>query len=240
LGDVLVAGFLMGLREGLAAAFVVALAARRRPGLAPVWGGVGAGVIGAVVLGLWVTYGSPEPAYGVRPVLFEATTSMLAAGLAGCLMRWAGGGIAAVLVFLLVLRAGVASVLVILSAAGAAPAAAPLAGVLGGLASGVLLGALVYALPGRGSAWTGVLLALVAAGLAKHAVHHLQLAGGLPGRDSTAYDLSTVVEPASWSGTVLAATFDLTPTSTVLELRVWFVCAVGALALGAASRKAAS
>ena len=46
-----------------------------------------------------------------------------------------------------------------------------------------------------------------------------------------AYDFSGTVEPASWYGTLLAATVKLTPIATVLEIVVWFAYATGVLLL---------
>jgi high-affinity iron transporter len=84
---------------------------------------------------------------------------------------------------------------------------------------------------GRLFTWTAVLLILVAAGIAKYAVHGFQVAGALPGGTNVAYDLSTTVEPTSWYGTVLAATVNLTPSATVLEIGVWLAYAAGVLLL---------
>jgi high-affinity iron transporter len=75
------------------------------------------------------------------------------------------------------------------------------------------------------------LLILVAAGIAKYAVHGFQVAGALPGANTIAYDLSATVEPTSWYGTLLAATVNLTPSATVLEITVWFAYAIGVLIL---------
>jgi high-affinity iron transporter len=84
---------------------------------------------------------------------------------------------------------------------------------------------------GRLFTWTAVLLVLVAAGIAKYAVHGFQTAGALPGGTDAAYDLSSTVEPASWYGTLLAATVNLTPSATVLEITVWAAYAAGVLLL---------
>jgi high-affinity iron transporter len=53
----------------------------------------------------------------------------------------------------------------------------------------------------------------------------------LPGSTAIAYDLSGTIEPTSWYGTLLAATVNLTPRATVLEIGVWLAYAIGILLL---------
>jgi high-affinity iron transporter len=76
-----------------------------------------------------------------------------------------------------------------------------------------------------------VLLILVAAGIAKYAVHGFQVAGALPVGTGVAYDLSSTVEPTSWYGTLFAATVNLTPSATVLEIGIWIAYTIVVLAL---------
>ena len=107
---------------------------------------------------------------------------------------------------------------------------------IAGVVSAVLLGWAMYAAVakvnlGRLFTWTAVLLILVAAGIANYAVHGFQVAGALPGGGAVVYDLSGIVEPSSWYGTLLAATVNLTPTATVLEAIVWLAYAVVVLSL---------
>jgi high-affinity iron transporter len=143
----------------------------------------------------------------------------------------------AAIAFIAVIREGVEMVLLVFAAAqAAAQTIAPLAGMIAGVLCAVLLGWLMYAAVARLNlsrlfTWTGALLILVAAAIAKYAVHGFQVAGALPGASTIAYDLSTTVEPTSWYGTLLAATVNLTPSATVLEIGVWFTYAIGVLIL---------
>jgi high-affinity iron transporter len=47
----------------------------------------------------------------------------------------------------------------------------------------------------------------------------------LPGSTTVAYDLSHTIEPSSWYGTLPAATINVTPTATVLEVVIWLAYA---------------
>ena len=108
--------------------------------------------------------------------------------------------------------------------------AQPLVGAVLGLAVAVVLGYLIY----RGAVkinlsrfffWTGVFLIFVAAGVLSYGVHDLQEAGILPGLNTLAFDVSHVIPPTSWYGTVLKGVFNFSPATTVLEAVVW-VCYV--------------
>jgi hypothetical protein len=61
--------------------------------------------------------------------------------------------------------------------------------------------------------------------------HGFQLAGAVPAGAGTAYDLSSTVDPTSWYGTLLAATANLTPSATVLEISIWLAYVIVVLAL---------
>ncbi|MGX6607324.1 iron uptake transporter permease EfeU [Micromonosporaceae bacterium Da 78-11] len=249
-----------GLEAALVVTILLTVLARskRRDALIPLWTGVGLAVVVAAALGAILTYVATSLLSGVRLELFEAVTSLIAVGLVTWMIFWMrrsartikadltgrltdalGMGPAAIaaLAFVAVIREGVEMVLLVFASAQAvAQTAAPLAGMVAGVASAVLLGWLMYAAVarvnlGRLFTWTAVLLILVAAGIAKYAVHGFQVAGALPGFGDVAYDLSTTVEPTSWYGTLLTATVNLTPSATVLEIGVWLAYAVGVLAL---------
>ncbi|SFC40476.1 high-affinity iron transporter [Nocardioides terrae] len=102
----------------------------------------------------------------------------------------------------------------------------PLLGAVLGLATAVVLGYLIY----RGAiainlskffTWTGAFLILVAAGVLSYGVHDLQEAGILPGLHTIAFDVSHVIDPNSWYGTILKGVFNFSPVTTVLEAVVW-------------------
>ena len=102
----------------------------------------------------------------------------------------------------------------------------PIIGAALGLLVAVVLGYLMY----RGAlkinlskffTWTGYFLIVVAAGVLSYGVHDLQEAGILPGLNRLAFDVSTIVPPDSWYGTLLKGVFNFTPATTVLQLIVW-------------------
>ena len=112
--------------------------------------------------------------------------------------------------------------------------AEPLVGAVLGLALAVVLGYLIY----RGAVkinlsrfftWTGVFLIFVAAGVLSYGVHDLQEAGVLPGLNTLAFDVSHVIPPTSWYGTVLKGIFNFSPATTVLEAVVWLCYVVPVL-----------
>ncbi|MET8043305.1 iron uptake transporter permease EfeU [Micromonospora sp. NPDC005215] len=259
MGAVFIASYLIGLRDGLEAALVVAILltvlarSSRRDGRAPLWWGVGLAVLVAGVLGAVLTYVATSLLGGVRLELFEAVTSLVAVAMVTWMIFWMrrsartlkaeltgrltealgmGRAAIALLAFVAVIREGVEMVLLVFSAAqAAAQTIAPLLGMIAGVLSAVLLGWLMNKAVARVNlsrlfTWTGVLLILVAAGIAKYAVHGFQVAGALPGAGNLAYDVSHTVEPASWYATLLAATVNLTPRATVLEILTWIGYAV--------------
>lgn len=114
--------------------------------------------------------------------------------------------------------------------------ARPLLAALAGIVTAVVLGYLIY----RGAVsinltrfftWTGAFLIVVAAGVLAYGVHDLQEAAFLPGLHTLAFDVSNVVPPGSWYGTVLKGVFNFSPATTVLEAVAWvgYVVPVGYL-----------
>ena len=69
--------------------------------------------------------------------------------------------------------------------------------------------------------WTGVALVLVAGGILSYGIHDLQEAGLLPGLNNLAFDVSGVVDPASWYAALLKGTLNFTPQTTVLQAVAW-------------------
>ncbi|KUL24375.1 iron transporter [Actinoplanes awajinensis subsp. mycoplanecinus] len=249
-----------GLEAALVVSILVTLLARsqRRDGLLPLWAGVVLALLCAAALGAILTYVATSVLSGVRLELFEAITSLVAVAMVTWMIFWMrssartikseltgkltealglGRFAVAALAFVAVIRESVEMVLLVFSAAQAASeTVAPLLGMLAGVVSAVLLGVLMYAAVarvnlGRLFTGTGVLLVLVAAGIAKYAVHGFQVAGLLPGSTAVAYDWSATIAPTSWYGTVLAATINVTSSATVLEIAAWLTYAILILVL---------
>jgi high-affinity iron transporter len=112
----------------------------------------------------------------------------------------------------------------------------PLLGAALGIAVAIVLGYLMY----RGAisinlsrffTWTGVFLIVVAAGVLAYGVHDLQEAGILPGADTLAFDVSRLIPPTSWYGTLLKGVFNFSPATTVLEAAAWVLYVVPVLTL---------
>jgi len=121
-------------------------------------------------------------------------------------------------------------------AAGAVtPTWEPLLGAALGILTAVVLGYLLF----RGAitinlarffTWTGAFLILVAAGVLSYGVHDLQEADVLPGLNSIAFDVSGVIDPATWYATLLKGVFNFSPVTTTLEAAAWLLYAVPVMA----------
>ena len=114
--------------------------------------------------------------------------------------------------------------------------AGPLLAAAAGIAAAVVIAYLLY----RGAVrinlsrfftWTGAFLVLVAAGVLSYGVHDLLEAGFLPGLNTLLFDVSDVVEPSSWYGTLLKGIFNFSPATTVLEGAAWLLYVVPTMTL---------
>jgi len=257
------ANYLIGLREGLEAALVVGILVAyvrkigRRDVLFRLWIGVGLAVLVALTVGAVLTFG----AYGLSFEAQEAlggSLSIIATGFVTWMVFWMlrtsqnlkghlqsdidkaliGAGWGLVLVaFLAVGREGIETALFIWAAVQATgETTLPLLGAALGILSAVVLGYLIY----RGMvrinlarffAWSGGFLILVAAGVLSYGVHDLQEAGILPGLNNLAFDVSAVIRPDSWYGTLLKGTVNFSPATTWLELTVWLLYFVPTMTL---------
>lgn len=123
------------------------------------------------------------------------------------------------------------------SATGAATgSAAPLLGAFLGLATATAMGYAFYKGVlkinlSRFFTWTGAILIVVAAGVLAYGFHDLQEAGILPGLNSIAFDVSSIVPPTSWYGTLLKGIFNFSPRTTWLEMFAWFGYVIPTLAI---------
>lgn len=148
----------------------------------------------------------------------------------------AGWGLVAV-GFVAVAREGIETALFLWAAVKASGSTTlPLLGAALGLAGAVGLGFLLY----RGVlkinlsrffAWTGGFLIIVAAGVLAYGIHDLQEAGVLPGADNLAFDVSSVISPDSWFGTLLIGIFNFSPATSWGQLIAWVIYVVPVLTL---------
>jgi high-affinity iron transporter len=225
----------------------------RRGLLPRIWAGVAIAVVVSLAFGALLTWGPSNLTHeaqeaiggGLSIVAVAFVTWMVmwmarsARGLSGELKGQvdraaaAGTGSLVVVAMLAVGREGLETALFLWAATQAATSGttsgtAPLLGAALGLLTAVVLGYLFY----RGAVkinlskfftWTGAILILVAAGVLSYGVHDLQEAGILPGLNSLAFDVSGVIAPGSWIGTLLKGTLNFSPATTWLEAGVWTV-----------------
>ena len=216
-----------------------------------VWLGVGIAVVVSLGFGAALTFGprgltftAQEAIGGSLSIVAVAlvtwmifwmarTARSMSSGLRSAVDRAADGSAwsLAVVAMLAVGREGLETAIFLWAATSAATGTTgstiePLLGAVLGLAVAVALGYLIY----RGAIkinlsrfffWTGVFLIFVAAGVLSYGVHDLQEAGILPGLNTLAFDVSAVVPPTSWYGTVLKGVFNFSPATTVLEAVAW-------------------
>jgi high-affinity iron transporter len=253
-------GLREGLEASLVVCILIAYLVKtgRRDALKPVWAGIGVAVALALGFGCALEFGSQELTFEAQEAL-GGSLSILAVCLVTWMVFWMrrtarhlkaelhgrldaalamGTGALVATAFLAVGREGLETALFVWASVHAAGDGTPrpLIGVALGLATAVLLGWLFY----RGAlrinlarffTWTGALLVVVAAGVLAYGFHDLQEADWLPGLTDTAFDVSGAVPPDSWYGTLLKGVFNFQPDPTVLQVTVWLLYLVPALAL---------
>jgi high-affinity iron transporter len=250
-------GLREGLEITLVVTILVAFLVKsdRKGRLPYVWAGVAAAVGLSVGFGALLSYGAANLSHQ-RQELFDAVASIVAVVFVTWMIFWMrrvarrmGGelrhrledaihlGPAAIVVmaFLSVVREGLETAILFFAAAqGAAVTAQPVAGISLGLLTAVIIGWLLYLSAvrinlARFFTWTGALLVLVSAGIAKYGIHDLQEGNVLPGAGTYAFDLTRVVPPDSWYAELLRGMVNLTPQPSVLESVAWLVYAVPVL-----------
>lgn len=233
----------------------------RRELLSRIWGGVAIAIAVSLAFGALLTFGprglsfeAQETIGGVLSIVAVGFVTWMvmwmarsARSLSGHLKgrvdkaALAGGASLVVVAMLAVGREGLETALFLWAATQAAAGSAgsttgPLLGAALGLATAVVLGYLFYRGAvkinlGKFFTWTGAILVLVAAGVLSYGVHDLQEAGVLPGLNSLAFDVSNVIDPSSWIGTVLKGTLNFSPATTWLEAVVWVLYVVVTMTL---------
>lgn len=241
----------IGLREGLEIGLVVGilLAAVRRTGKgpAPIWLGVLAAGLLSLGFGAVLAFSRAELTITAQAV-FGGLLSLVAIVLVTWMIFWMrraarglsgelrekighaaeiGAGALATTAFLAVAREGLETALFLWTTVQASgDTIAPLIGAAVGLSASFLLCWLIVRASVRVNlgvffARTAVLLIVIAAGVLAYGVGELQTAGLIPGRNWTAFDLSTVVSTDSWWVSLISGITNLSPRMTVLQVAVY-------------------
>ena len=248
LGNALI-GLREGLEASLVVSILVAFLVRtnRRDELPRVWFGVGLAIAVSIGVTLVLTLTQQALTFEAQEAL-GGSLSIIAVGFVTWMIFWMRrnartlssdlrsklddairlGPVAVVaMAALAVGREGLETAVFFFAAAQAAgETTQPLIGFLLGIAVAILLAYLLYRGAvkinlGRFFTVTGFLLIFVAAGILAYGVHDLQEAGILPGLTTLAFDVSDVIPPDSWYGTLLKGVFNFSPQTTVLEAVVW-------------------
>ncbi len=244
-------GLEASLIVGIIAAFL--LQENRRDAMRGVWIGVGAAILLCLAAAVALRFASEQLPQKEQEQL-ETVIGLVAVGmvtwmivwmrghaasLKGALQEQAGAALAAgstaalvTMAFLAVLREGLeTSVFLLAVFQDADDPAASGGGAALGILVAVVLGYLLY----RGGVrinlsrffkFTGVVLALVAAGLLATAVHTAHEAGWWNILQGQAVDLTWLVSPGSVQLALVTAMFGIQPKPTTGELLVWFLYAV--------------
>jgi high-affinity iron transporter len=252
-------GLREGLEAALIVTILIAYVVKidRRDVLARIWTGVGLAVLLALVLGAILTFGTYGLSFAAQETI-GGLLSIIATGLVTWMVFWmlrtardlkghlqsgidrhlVGTGMGLVLVaFLAVGREGIETALFIWAAVQATgETTLPLIGAGLGILTAVGLGWLIYSGMlkinlSRFFTWTGAILIVVAGGVLSYGVHDLQEAGILPGLNALAFNVSAVIPPDSWYGTLLKGTLNFSPATTWLELLAWLAYTVPTLTL---------
>jgi FTR1 family protein len=186
-------------------------------------------VIGALAVGIvtFMLVWMRRHAAGMSRALRESTASALKQGSVGALIGMA---------FVAVFREGLETAVFLLAAFQSAedPVTAGTGAVLG-LLTAVVIGVLIY----RGGVRlnlqrffriTGLVLALVAAGLVASTLHTAHEAGWLNAGQDQALDLSWLVVPGTWTAALLTGMLGLQPHPTTIEVIGYVAFAVPAIA----------
>ncbi len=242
-------GLREGLEASLVVVILVAylVKSQRRSLLSRIWTGVAVAVGVSLAFGALLTFGPSQLGFRAQEAI-GGSLSIVAVGFVTWMVLWMarsarglsgelrgridraadGAWLSLVVVAMLAVgREGLETALFLWAATEAASGTAvPLAGAALGLLTAVVLGVLMY----RGVlrldlakffSWTGGFLILVAGGVLAYGVHDLQEAALLPGEDSLAFDVSHVIDPGSWVGTLLKGTLNFSPATTWLQAIVW-------------------
>lgn len=238
-------GLEASLIVGILLAYLVAIG--RKDHAISVWAGVGAAVLVSMAAGavLFVTASKFE---GVAEEIFEGFTSLLAVGALTWMVFWmrrnainikrslqqsvdealkSPGRLGLVMIaFVMVVREGIETALFLFATFRQVGTGAGALGAVVGLGTAVVLGAAIY----RGglrlnlSAFfriTGIILLVVAAGLAAHGVHELIEAGIFPSGVDHVWSLKSFLPDDSGVGGLLNSLVGYNADPALTEVAVW-------------------
>ncbi len=252
-------GLREGLEAALVVGILVAYIVKvgRRDVLRNLWFGVGIAIVVPLGIGALLTWGPYGMSFEAQEIV-GGSLSIVAVGLVTWMIFWmgrtartlkstlqtrvdsallgAGWGII-ILAAVSVGREGIeTSLFVWATVASVAGSVIPAVGALLGILTAVVIEVFIYRgfvriNLGKFFTWTGVFLIVVAAGVLAYGVGDLQEAGVVPGVDRHAYDISAIIPPSSWYGTVLQGIVNFNPSPTWLQVGVWvaYLAVVGTL-----------
>jgi len=242
-------GLREGLEASLVVGILVAYLVRsgHRAKVGAIWLGVGVAVVISLAFGALLTFSSARMSFTAQEA-FGGIMSIIAVGFVTWMVFWMkraarnlrgelhsrldsaldiGVWALALTACIAVAREGLETALFLWASISQSNApGVSFGGAFLGLATAVVLGYLIY----RGALrlnlatffrWTGAGLIVVAAGVLAYGVHDLQEAGILPGLDSLAFDVSSVIIPGTLVATLLKGVLNISPAMTVLEVIVW-------------------
>lgn len=242
-------GLREGLEAGLIVGILVAYLNKlgRRDVLRRLWLGVAIAIVVSLGVGAILTWGPYGLSFQAQEIL-GGGLSILAVALVTWMIFWmgrnarelkhdlhsrldaavAGSAIGIVVLgFISVGREGIETALFIWASVNSGEnAVIGSIGALLGILTSVVVSYLIY----RGFVrinlgtfftWTGFFLVVVAAGVLAYGVGDLQEAGVIPGWGQAAFDLSAIVPPTSWYGSVLGGLFNFTPAPTWAQFVAW-------------------
>ena len=259
----MISSLLVGLREGLEAALIVAiliayLVKRDLRSFIPrVWLGTGLAVVVSVATAA-LLYTTSNELGEVQEEIFAGTTSILAAGLITWLTFWmathardlknnlhekmdaalTGSSYGLALVaFFAVIREGLETAIFMFpSSKVSGSTTQSVIGLLLGLAISVAAGygtfkGVIKLNIGKVFQIVGAMLIVVAAGVLTYGIHELQDAGVIGFGTSTAFDITSIIDPEGVIGSLLKGFISFRGTASTLEAMVWvtFVAIVGSL-----------
>jgi len=259
LGNYLI-GLREGLEAALVVGILVAYIVRSdsRSQLRFLWAGVAAAVALSLAAGAVLTFTSHSLSFRAQET-FGGVMSILAVAFVTWMIFWMrrtahlmkgelqgkldvalqlGGTALVVTAFVAVAREGLETALFLWAATSSASTSTPLAGAVLGLTTAVVIGYLLYRRSVRLNLskffrFTGAGLVVVAAGVLAYGIHDLQEAGYLlgGGMGRTAFDLTGVLPPSSWWGSLFKGIFSISAAPTRLEMAIWVAYLVPTMTL---------